>query len=218
MKKFIIVIVLITMQYEIILSQQTNTVHQHKISLAIGSSVMGIVTNYWLIGNLVNKTYASPMPQLSYTYKIDKNIGIGPALSYQYFGLDLLPINQQSSGIVMKINRTNLSGHFTFSTNLNKSLTLYAGGRLGLTFWSGNITFEELSNYLSSFSGNIILNSIIGRITKTIQPSNVRFFKTFISYQVLGGTEIYFTDNIGMKFEMAIGSPYWALAGLNYRF
>lgn len=201
-----------------VFSQEKSTLEQHKISLGLGSSVMGVLTNYWLIGSLVNKTYASPMPQISYTFKVNKNIGIGPALSYQYFGLDLLPINQQNSGIVMKINRTNLSGHLSFLANLNKSVVLYAGGRLGFTFWLGNITFAQLSSYLSSFSGNMILNSIIGSITKRLQPSDVRFFKSFISYQVFGGADIYFTSNVGLKFEMAVGSPYWLLTGVNIRF
>jgi hypothetical protein len=48
-------------------------------------------------------------------------------------------------------------------------------------------------------------------------PSDQKFFKTFTSYQVYLGTNIYITPNFAIKGELAIGSPYWGLLGLNVR-
>ncbi len=211
MKKIILLFILIFSIVKI--NAQTNDL-KHRPAINIGSSFIGLNTNMWVQGSLVNDAFASPVPVISYTYMLEDKIGFGGSVSYQFFNFDLLPLNSHSSALKMNINRLNASifGNFYFANQQN--FDIYLGGRFGRTFWFGNVTFDELYNYLSHILPSFVSDNIVNEIV----PSDIKFFKSFFSYQVYLGGDIFFTDNIGLKIETAVGSPYWALAGLSFKF
>lgn len=196
-----------------------NSNFKHRIGLNIGSSSLGYTTNVWIKdgSGLVKKAYATPVMQLSYTYMLGKRFGFGGAVAYQKFYLDLLPLDAQSSAAIMNVNRTNFTVHAKFYYINNKRFDLYSGVRLGGTFWNGNISFQQLYDYLSKIIPPIVPESFSNNMLSKIVPSKVKFAKTFFSGQFNFGADVFFTNNIGVKMELAVGAPYWALAGLNIR-
>ncbi len=209
-RKLILIIAII---FSINLSAQTNS-YQHKIELNVGSGFFGFTTNMFIKGGLVNRAYATPIPHLAYTYKLDDNIGIGASVSYQRFNFDLLPLDANSSALLMQINRLNGSLHATYIITQSNNFDLYVGGKLGLTAWYGNISFQQLYDYAAQFLPSFVPASVLDNII----PSNAKFFQTYISYQVYGGADFFISKHIGIKTELAIGATYWAEIGLNYRF
>ncbi|MBN2663372.1 MAG: hypothetical protein JXR68_06955 [Bacteroidales bacterium] len=185
----------------------------HKIGIGVGSSFLGLNTNMWVKGVLVKDAYASPVPQLSYTFMADENIGVGFAATYQFFYFDLFPIDAQSSAVIMKINRFNATFHLKYYFINNNKLDVYAGGRLGITYWQGNVSFSQLNDYISRIAPAFISDALISKVV----PSNLIFRKPFFAYQLNLGGNVYVTKNIGLKIETGLGAPYWAMTGLNLR-
>jgi outer membrane protein W len=212
MKKILLVLFVVI---NISLNAQNNSTFKHKIGVYVGSSFVGMNTNMWIKdGNRVVKdAYATPVPMLSYTYMATDKIGFGVAGSYQLFNFDLLPLDASLSAIVMKINRYNVNLHAKYYFLNNQTFDIYAGGRIGGTFWYGNVSFDELFNYLEHITPDFIPSSLINKIV----PSNLPFTKISLAGQLNFGVDYYFIDNVGIKAEMAVGAPYWVLTGLNIR-
>lgn len=184
----------------------------HHISLSDASSLYGSVVNLFIPdgSGIVIKANASPIPHLSYTYMFTRNFGAGLTGTYQFFNFEL-------SVLEMKIHRINPSVHADYYIVTNDNIDLYGGGRLGFSIWSGNISFADLRSYISSLIPSFATNLVPQSFYDKIMPSDKKFFKTFTSYQVYLGTNIYITPNFAIKGELAIGSPYWGLLGLNVR-
>ncbi|MBN2891895.1 MAG: hypothetical protein JXL97_08515 [Bacteroidales bacterium] len=210
MKRILLVVVFFAINVS--LFAQKND-FQHELSLDAGSSFLGFNTNVWVSGSLVKQAYAIPVSVLSYTFKPEPNFGVGVAASYQLFYFDLLPINASSSAVVMNINRINVSAHAKYYFVSEQNFDVYAGGKLGGTFWFGKVSFQELYDYITVIAPDF-LEPIL---QKRIIPSNLKFATSFFTGQLNLGGDIYFTDNVGLKLEMAVGAPYWALVGLNVR-
>ncbi len=212
MKKTFLIIASFICLVNFINGQQIN--QKHRIGVNAGSSFLGFNTNLWLHGRLINEAYSSPLPQFSYTYIPENKLGIGAAISYQYFYFNLLPINSQSSAVIMKINKLNFSLHTKFFVINNRNFDLFLGARIGRSFWFGNISFSQLYNYLRQIAPDFISNILLNKIV----PTDIKFTDSFFSYQLNIGGNYYLNKNIGIKSEIAIGSPYWGLLGLNFRF
>lgn len=212
MKKILIILFV---AFSISLNAQNNSTFQHKIGLQIGSSLIGMNTNLWIKdGNkFVKNAYATPVPALSYTYMASDNVGFGIAGSYQLFNFDLLPLDASSNAIIMKINRYNINLHAKYYFFNNQTFDIYAGGRIGGTFWYGNVSFGQLFDYLEHILPDFIPSSFINNIV----PSKLPFAKISLAGQLNFGVDYYFIDNVGIKAEMAFGAPYWVLSGLNIR-
>jgi len=193
-------------------SQKSSTDFKHNISLSDCSSLLGLTTNMFIkdgAGIVVN-AYASPIPHLSYTYKLTENFGVGITGTYQLFNFEL-------SVMQMKIHRINPSLHLDYYIVTDDKIDVYGGGRIGYTIWTGNVTFSELRQYINSIIPSFVSNFIPQSFYNSIMPSDLKLFKTFVSYQAYVGTHIYITPNFGIKAEVAIGSPYWGLIGVNVR-
>ena len=215
MKKLILVFFIIS---GLILNAQ-NSDYKHIIGLGVGSSSFGYFTNVGIKdgNNFVKKAYATPVFDISYNFMINKRFGFGAAVGYQNLYFDLLALDTLSSAVIMNINRTNLSifGNFYFINN--KNFALYSGLHLGATFWSGNISFQQLYDYLLRIIPPIVPESYSTKMISKVIPSKIKFANTFFAGQINLGSNIYFSNNIGIKMEFAIGAPYWGLLGLNIR-
>jgi len=218
MKKYITVIFVLLISFSVY--AQTNTIDtnsnfRNNVNLGVGSSFFGFITNTLVKGSLVNKAYATPVFHLAYEREVLDNTYMGINAGYQNFYFDLLPIDSDHSVLITNINRINLSlsaDHFFLN---QPRFNMFFGGQLGLTIWEGRLSFEELVSYVNEL---IPIQVVSDMITKKLIPSSDNFFTTNFSYQLHLGMEKYFTDNLGLRGTIAVGSPYWAMIGLNYRF
>lgn len=210
MKKFLAIVMFLAIGFT---SFAQNSFYQHKLGLNAGSSFLGMNTNAWVKGALVKRAYATPTGVLSYTYMVEKNVGVGIAGAYQMYYFDLLPIDAQSSAALFKINRVNLAltGKYFFVNNPN--FDMYGGAKVGGTFWYGEVSFGQLYDYI----GRIAPDFIAPILQKRIIPSNLPFAATFFSMQLNFGADFYFSEHVGIKTEVAFGAPYWGLLGVNVR-
>lgn len=197
------------------IENNTEIDYKNNISGGIGSSLYGFVTNTFITtGSIVKKAYAIPVLHLEYQREVEEDIYFGLNASYQYFYFDLIPIDTSHSAILTKINKLNLGLSADYFFMNQQKFNMYFGGRIGLTFWEGKISFNELIDYTNqlfpSFLSNIITNRLI--------PSSKSFFYTSYSLHLHLGFDAYFTKNIGIRGELGFGSPYMAMIGINYRF
>ena len=186
-----------------------------QITLAVGSSVPGLLANAFSKSSYINSSFATPVMNLSYSYLFQDNISVGAVIAYQNIYLDLLPLSGQTSGISFHLNRLNVSLHTEYYVVQKNKFDLYLGGKLGVNSWWGKISFSELKDYIAEI---IPFQFIVDDINKNLIPSNENFHSIAISYQFTAGADYFFTKNIGLKGELAFGSPYWLNLGLNVRF
>ncbi len=218
MKKWIFIVVFAFGLMNVGNSQTTEPQNAkwQQITLAFGSSVPGLLANGFSRSSYVNSSFATPVMNLSYAYLFQDNISVGAVVSYQNIYLDLLPLsNSSSSGISFNLNRLNLSLHTEYYVVQKNKIDLYLGGKLGVNAWWGKVSFNELRDYLDQI---IPFQFIVDAINKELIPSNENFHSLRISYQFTAGADYFFTQNIGLKGELAFGSPYWLNLGLNVRF
>ncbi len=77
---------------------------------------------------------------------------------------------------------------------------MYSGARLGVGIWTGKVKAED----------DITINDVIDQ---------ARTAGAALSMQIIAfGLRGYVTPNIGLGFELALGSPHYAALQLNYRF
>lgn len=166
---------------------------------------------------LVNNTYTAtglpttvktisslPAFQISGDYYASKIISVGAAVSYQQFGIDFKDYNYQVGNTIQTasfkatLTRTQIGARILFHFYNEKRLDCFSGVRIGPTIWQVGVSYPDPS---------------------ISQDDLFKIKGGFIGVQVLYfGLRGYFTENFGMNFELAVGSPYFASAGLNFRF
>ncbi len=189
--------------------------YQHKINICVGSSMWGILSNTLIKGNLVDKAYATPVFHAAYGYEVFDNVFLGPGLSYQFFHFSLFPLDSSHNALVTNINRLNINLHSEWYVVRQHNFNIFVGGQLGITFWSGELTFNQLIDYVKKI---IPFDNLTNSIIDAYAPSNKKFFDYGISKQLYVGVNKYFSPNIGLHGELALGAPYWTEIGLTYRF
>ena len=187
------------------------------IKLDAGGSVVGNWSNFIDTKSsvLVDKSFATPVGQLAFEYKFIKRFGVAFMGSYQYMNYDLFKISEE--GLVnAKIHRINIGIRPTVYYVNNDKISLYSGLRLGMTFWKVKIETDKITDYIESLLPGIVGDFIVPRIPLNDTYS---FYKRFFAMQLtLIGIEAYFSDHIGVNFELACGSPYFFIGGVNFRF
>lgn len=182
-------------------------------SLNIGYSLTGGVikalgnadvtsTDSFGVGSIDMTT--TPAISLAFDYGIGEVFSIGAMYSFQSFSGDIKDYtfidtdgNTKTESVNFGLSRNNIAllprFHYRIS---NDNIDIYSGLRLGYLFWGGNATSTDPDfNEFDDFQG--------GRINVGIVPIGGRF---------------YFSDNIGANFEIALGAPYIASVGAQYRF
>lgn len=180
--------------------------HKSTICVNGGVSLVGQIisglSNSATLG-YTTSNYSIPAIQLSYDFSAAKWFSIGIAGAYQTMGIkfkdypyydannNLVTGNFKASG-----NRLNIGVRALFHYGGLDKVDMYSGLRMGYSSWSFKTnsmdpTFDASSYFKSS--GHV--------------------WPQFILY----GIRVYFTENLGINGEIAIGPPYYASFGLNYR-
>jgi hypothetical protein len=203
------------------------------ISFNVGANTFGLVSGdlganaepnepQYKYGKFSN----TPTFQLAWDYGITKWFSAGVAGSYNSakYTFDNLEYNGKKIGTAnLTANRTTLTTRLFLHYGNNNNWDFYTGGRIGVGLWSGRVSVsadeglaadlvanidERLEGYVPKFIRKRLLNDLgarAGFAAPSIQ---------FVPIGVRG----YFNDHIGLNAELAIGSPYYASAGVNYRF
>jgi hypothetical protein len=222
MKKFLIILAFIITSYPVLMAQDsiqnvnTQPKKWNQISVGLGTSLWGSLTNVFVKGAIVKKAFATPVMSLQYTRLWTKKIGVGAGIYYQNFHYDLLPLDNSKSGLNANINRMNFSLHTEYYFVQNKKFDMYFGGEIGMTFWWGKVSFNALRDYVNDVFSDFPF--IADQINKVLIPSDNNFATHNFSKQIYGGMDYFFNKNIGLKAELALGAPYWSKIALNVRF
>ncbi len=143
---------------------------------------------------------ASSTPGLAgmFDYGISDRFSLGAAYNFQQFTVKFSSYVDNNGNTVngdfkYSLTRNNVGLRALFHFGDNDDLDTYAGARFGYTIWKTNTNAPGLA------------------LTDN-------FFKSRLWPQALFGMRYYFTENIGVNAEFAIGPPYYMMFGLNFRF
>ena len=183
---------------------------KHKIVIAAnaGQSLIGFL--FEKLRTTANQHEAgidlsqTPALQISGDYYVDPKFSVGAAVSYQQFNINLNhwkyldEITSQYTIVDFstKVTRTQIGARALFHFYNKKKLDMFSGLRFGPTIWKATTNSPDPKyEALGSLQGG-----------------------AFAVQLIVFGLRGYLTDNIGLDFELAVGSPYYASAGINCRF
>jgi len=151
---------------------------------------------------------SSILPNIGGTidFGISKGFSIGITGSYQNETVDYaLPQN-----FTDKVSRTNVAFRFLLHLcKTNNKLDDYLGFRFGASYWHDT---PSPDNVVGAYNYNGNPQYIYNTITFLQNTSSL-----VGSFQILYGLRLYTSDNIGLHFEIGIGSPYLAEGGITFR-
>ena len=178
------------------------------ITAGVGWSLVGAL--FGVLNNSVPDSSSVDLRQTpviigSYDYYISPKFSIGAAYSYQSFTFEYskYPVTN-SLGVTYYatykdvLKRMNFAVRPLFHFGSSDEIDPYFGLRLGYTQWSSTTTNPD--PYYNS------LDFTTGSVGSPIKV------------QVLFGTRYWVADFLGLNAEVAIGSPYLAMLGANFRF
>ncbi|MBN8702918.1 MAG: hypothetical protein J0M08_07625 [Bacteroidetes bacterium] len=164
-------------------------------------SLVGLLAN--LAKESVNTSGSSasisvtPGMNVMLDYGVAKVFSLGVAASYQSLTSKYSDYYDDNGyyfvgNFKTTISRTNIGVRPLFHFGgTSENLDMYAGGRISYTLWS--VTGDNTGEFINQFNS---------------RPT----------FQALVGMRYFFTQNIGFNLEGAIGSPYYAMMGLNLKF
>jgi opacity protein-like surface antigen len=168
-------------------------------------SVLGLVMNSLLntAGNNITGVSYHSAPGISGTvdYGVTDRFSLGIAHFYQSFNIkwngytDSSGFNQ-TGDFHYRATRQNTAIRALFHFGDNDDLDPYFGIRLGYSYWSHSTNVTNVgSNFFS-----------VDKLASHFWP------------QAIFGIRYFFTQNIGVNAELALGFPYYLSAGINVRF
>ncbi len=172
------------------------------ITAGVGMSLYFNVLTTQSVTNGAN-TSSLPTLNLTYDYGITESFSLGIAIGHNrlsvtenerayYDPFGTLLVEQPT----IHLSRTNIALRPMFHWGNNERLDWHAGLRLGYSIWS--FSDDSKDPFYTSVNG----------VSSLGLPS----------FQILTGSRIYFTDNLGMTIDVGIGTPYFASIGLSRKF
>ena len=220
----------------LVLSEQLfaqNSNFKNEFSVNIGANAFGLVskdlganTTPGEVQYKYGKFNRTPTFQLAYDRSIVDWFSAGAAISYNHasYKYDGLEYNGQKLGTAaLTAGRTTLSTRLLLHYFNKGNWDFYSGGRLGLGIWTGRLSLDVEDGLEQELIAEIDKNltGIVPRFIRNRLVNNLSVRAGFIAPQVQIipiGVRGHFNNNIGIGAELALGSPYFLSAGLNYRF
>ena len=172
-------------------SYAQNADYKSVVSVGVGSSLFGGLMRVLEVAENDSYSYSqTPVLGASYDYGVTDFLSVGVSGTYQGFFL-------KADDGTATLLRLNGAARVLFHYVNNDKLDLYSGVRLGATGYDFDSTSADPT--LDGFADD---------------NSGFHFRTQVVAFGMRG----YFTDNIGANLEFTIGSPYFLMGGLNYRF
>lgn len=164
---------------------------------------------------------ASNFPQINIAYDrgINKWFSIGGAVSYNKGSMDLKNVvykkTENLGDVKLNVSRITIGARALFHYGNANRVDMYSGVRLGVGIWGVNASSSAVDGKLDE-----VFNEAGGSgIWRTVLGNKLRGGFVMPQVQViLFGLRGYITESIGLNGELAVGSPYFASIGINYRF
>lgn len=178
-----------------------------------GQSVVSFNIGYSVVGNLLKsslevfedvKTSSIPTLGLTYDYAITDLFSLGVAASYQSVSAEFtdtyLDENSMTQTDFVKASfaRMNFAIRPLIHYGGTDELDLYSGLRIGTVMW--NSSYESSQDDFDFEDADLFNGS---RVSVGL---------------VLFGMRYFFTDNIGINFDVQIGAPYIMSGGISAKF
>ncbi len=181
---------------------------QSVVTVGAGASLVGIL--FKAITTPVNssggsaKFSSTPAILAMYDFGVTDRFSIGAAFSYQSFTGTFTDWAYDNSlgGVSVatfkdRVTRLNYAVRPLFHLGNNDDMDMYIGPRIGMTQW----TFSSNNPDPYYDSGDFYDG-----------------FTSRIRVQVLYGIRYFFNEHIGLNGEIAIGTPYYMMGGINFKF
>ena len=163
---------------------------------------------------------AANFPQLNfaYDYGVNQWFSIGGAVSYNKASLDLKDVvynkTEKLGDIKLGVSRVTIGARALFHYGNANRMDMYSGVRLGVGIWAVNANSSALDDNIDKVfkeagGGGIWRNILGNKLGGGFAMPQVQV--------ILFGLRGYITENLGINGELAVGSPYFASIGLNYR-
>jgi hypothetical protein len=234
MKKISLVFVVLSLIGSSIFAQ--NADFRNTISIQTGASVFNIFKGGVSGINADSVRFTSggfsnvPTIAAAWDYGVTKGFSIGLAGSYAQAKVSTTDLEvANKKGVFQKYGnysiaaaRTNLGIRALFHYGNKGRMDLYSGLRLGVGLWSvklsGQIEKDVLVRAINEVFNQSGVPSAVadGGIGEKLKTKGS--FVLFAPQLILFGLRGHVTNNIGINFELATGSPYAASLGLDYRF
>ncbi len=154
----------------------------------------------------LNKISTTPTLQVAYDYGFGKVFSLGGAVSYNGANGDIKDFvftdasgKTSTANYTLKVSRITVGLRALFHYGNAGKIDMYSGIRIGAGIWNNTFT---------STNPDFKPEDELARIKNGVAPQ----------IQIVPfGLRGYVTDNIGIGFETAIGSPYMACLQLTYR-
>ena len=185
---------------------ENQTFSQQFATFGLGSSVTQVISNVFVKRFIDVKT--TPVFIGNWEYYLGNNLSIGIGGSYQFFSYNF---SSDTLNVSMNLNKFNFSVFGRYYYKQTDKFGIYSQLRGGISFWNYSLNndftkvlapikfiFKFFPIDLSkAFDGTVKFNSL----QFTIVGMNTNFSKKFSAYA-----------------ELSIGSPYWTVFGLKYKF
>lgn len=168
-----------------------------------GEPVLGVQAGFSLAGALFNLSEVDanvdaatpPALQFTYDHALTDRLSLGGGISYQSFRLAYSEYGEAKESFDVRLSRFNLGVRGLFHYGSSETMDMYSGLRLGLSNWSLDVGTDDPSFDPPKANG-----------------------PAFAPQLILFGIRGYFTENLGIGGELAIGAPHAVSLGLHYRF
>lgn len=216
MKKIFLTLLLFTFVYNCATAQY-NDFYKYRLELALGGSGIGMISRQVFKAANIYKS-VSPALKAGFFINMNKSTALGISLTNQSFhaagNFDTL------ANATLDINKLNFSinGRYYYINNSNTGL--YSNLAFGISLWT--VKTEVSTDILEKLVNQYISIGLIAEfINKTLDKYNsvsgkFNFTLENVQLTLLGLSKSM--GNFGVYGELAIGSPYFVLMGLNYKF
>jgi hypothetical protein len=238
MKKIIAVLFTFSILGNAVLAQ--NADFKNNINVHLGASLFSVFNadlgKQTAVTDSVKFTSAGlsniPTIGVSWDYGISKSFSIGIAGSYSQAKVtanDLEVFNKNTlkhdklGNFAITVPRTTFAARFLLHYANKGRIDCYSGLRLGVGLWSVKLAADLDKDVLARVIDGVEdkLNLPADQKLPPFITDKIKAKVPFIAPQVqliIFGLRGYVTNNIGLNFELAAGSPYVLAVGANYRF
>lgn len=210
-----------------------NSTFKNEFSALVGANAFGLVSKD-LGANATSgevqyrygKFSRTPTFQVAYDRSVVNWFSVGAALSYnrakyEYEGLEYK--GKLVGNAALTAGRTTLGVRLLFHYFNDKNWDFYSGGRLGLGIWTGRLSLDIDEGLEQELIAEIDqnLSGIVPRFIRKRLINNLGVRAGFVAPQIQVipiGVRAHLNNNIGIGAELALGSPYFLSAGIQYRF
>ncbi len=196
---------------------QSNVFYKYNVEAGLGQSNIGIISRQVFKANNIYQR-VTPVYNLNFLVNLNRSMALGLGLSNQYFSaagqIDTL------ANASLGVNKFNLSAEGRFFYFNRQNYSMYSSLKVGMTLWTleGSVSTDILKDFIAKNLSSQLLVKIINGYLDKFQAVKGKFKYTLESLQFVPiGLSRNF-GHFGVYGQVAIGSPYFLLMGVKYRF